>query len=143
MLFNWHHKTEADWADRPRQWLADLDCDAWLLYSEHADPIRYATSWLQQSVGESSDQYGRLLDEWLAHFDRQGIGMITPGAVILRRRSGGRNWIRAEEAPTGGTGACGDQIERVFAAQDLLSSLPDEEACWQAGSRSPRSTQLR
>ena len=128
VLCNWHHKTEADWANRPRRWLADSDCDAWILCSEHANPQRYTTSWLQESVADSTKQYGRMLDEWLAYFDREGIGMITPGAFVMRRRSGGRNWIRTEAAPSGGTGGCGEQIQRVFAAQDFLDARPDDRS---------------
>ena len=38
-----------------------------------------------------------MLDRWLAYFDRLGIEGIASGAVILRRRSGGPNWVRADE----------------------------------------------
>jgi methylase of polypeptide subunit release factors len=127
VLFNWHHQSEADWQDRPKQWVASSGCDAWLLCSDHADPIGYASNWLRDAGLGSTQQYGRLLDEWLAYYDRLGIGKISSGAIILRRRSGGANWIRAERAPPGGAaGACSEQIQRVFAAQDLLEGLSDE-----------------
>jgi len=127
VLFNWHHKTEADWRDRPAAWVATSGCDAWVLCSEHADPVGYAANWLRDAGLGSAPHYGRLLDEWLAYFDQLGIGRISSGAIILRRHSGDKNWFRAERAPPGGgTGSCGEQIERVFAAQDLLEGLSDE-----------------
>lgn len=127
VLFNWHHKGLDDWADRPKQWFAQSGCDAWLLASEQADPIGYASNWLRDEGIGGSIEYERLLDEWLAYYAHLGIGRISTGALILRRRSGGTNWVRAERAPSGGaSGACSDQIQRVFAAQDLLESLSDE-----------------
>ena len=127
VLFNWHHKSEADWAERPIAWLDSSGCDAWLLCSEHADPIGYASNWLKDVATAEAPGYDRLLDEWLAYYERLGIGRISAGAVILRRRSGGRNWIRCERAPPGGaTGSASDQIQRVFAAEDLLHRLADD-----------------
>lgn len=127
VLFNWHHKDPDDWADRPKQWVAGNGCDAWLLSSEQADPIGYASNWLRDEGAGGGADYARLLDQWLAYYEQLGIGRISTGAVILRRRSGGTNWVRAEQAPLGGaSGACSDQIQRVFAAQDLLESLSDE-----------------
>ncbi len=53
--------------------------------------------------------------------------MISSGAVILRRRAGGRNWFRADLSPSGQpTQSCSDQIQRIFAAQDVLQSLDTE-----------------
>jgi methylase of polypeptide subunit release factors len=127
VLFNWHHKDLDDWAERPKQWVAQSGCDVWLLSSEHADPVGYASNWLRDEGAGAASDYGRLLDEWLDYYARLGIGRISTGAVILRRRSGGTNWVRAERAPSGGaSGASSDQIQRVFAAQDLLESLADE-----------------
>jgi len=127
VLFNWHHKDEADWAERPIAWLESSGCDAWLLCSEHADPIGYASNWLKDAATAEPPDHDRLLDEWLAYYERLGIGRISSGAVILRRRSGGRNWIRCERAPAGGAaGSASDQIQRVFAAEDLLHRLTDD-----------------
>ena len=127
VLFNWHHNDLDDWADRPKQWVAGCGCDVWLVSSEHADPIGYASNWLRDEGSAGTKDYARLLDEWLDYHARLGIGRISTGAVILRRRSGGTNWVRAQQAPLGGaSGTCGDQIQRVFAAQDLLDRLSDE-----------------
>ena len=57
-----------------------------------------------------------------------GIEAISSGTVILRRRSEGPNWIRADDQPSGSIGSCSDHIVRVFEAQDYLSRLEDEQA---------------
>jgi hypothetical protein len=49
------------------------------------------------------------------------------GAVILRRRAG-PNWVRADVLPEDPTSACGEQIVRVFEAEDALAHLQDDEA---------------
>jgi hypothetical protein len=56
-----------------------------------------------------------------------GIEHISYGAVILRRRSARTNWLRADTVPSGqGAGSCSAQIQRIFAAEDFLATLPDE-----------------
>jgi hypothetical protein len=125
VIFNWRHEGENDWDERPRQWMAGSGCDAWIICSGTADPVTYASSWLRYE--NNLADYRRLLDEWLAYYDRLGIRRISFGAMVLRRRSGRPNWVKAEQAPSGQpSGSCSDQIQRIFAAQDLLAELKDE-----------------
>lgn len=127
VLFNWHHESQQDWADRPRAWLADSGCDAWLLSSGSEDPIRYASNWLRQSETMTLEECSRALDEWLAYYEQMGIRRISSGAIILRRRCGKRNWFRSDPSPLGHpSGSCGRQIQRVFAGHDLLEELADD-----------------
>jgi methylase of polypeptide subunit release factors len=128
VLFNWHHRTEEDWAERPAEWLASSGCDAWLICSDIQDPLAYASEWLSYWHGHNQNRYSRLLDEWLSYIHGLGISFISLGTAVLRRRSGGHNWIRAElaldEQPNG---SCSGQIQRFFAAQDLLEELAGEK----------------
>jgi len=127
VLFNWHHQNREDWAERPGLWLTGSECDAWLLCSETSDAITYASDWLRSAPKGDLEHYQRLLDQWLAYYERLGIGMISFGAMIFRRRSGRRNWFRAESSPPGRpAGSCSAQIERVFAAQDFLQEVADD-----------------
>jgi len=124
VMINWHHQNEEDWAERPTQWLADSGCDAWLLCGETFDPVTYACTWLHHEYAGRPERYARLLEEWLAYYRRLGIGRISSGAVVLRRRSGGTTWLRVEKRPPGeSNGSCSDQIQRIFAAEDLLQRL--------------------
>jgi len=124
ILFNWYHQNEDDWADRPTKWVKSGGCDAWIVRFDTVDPINYASSWLDHVRDDEPEHYDRLLDEWLAYYDRLGIGLISLGAVVLRRRSGPSNWIRAEEEPAQQpSSSSSDQIRRIFANQDLLEKL--------------------
>ncbi|MBI3466981.1 MAG: methyltransferase [Planctomycetes bacterium] len=127
VLFNWHHSGDDDWGRRPLDWVRGSGCDAWILRYETTDPACYAATWLRQTEGRDPAAYSRALDEWLAYYEELGIEQLSYGAVILRRRSEGPNWIRAEtfESPRR-AGSCGGQIERIFAAQDLLQELGDD-----------------
>ncbi len=126
ILFNWYHD-ETDLDSRPRSWISKTGCDGWLICFKTTDPLTYAADWLRTSVGQNSPEYGRNLDEWMAYYERMGIGRISAGGIIMRRRSQQPNWFRAHEIGKGRyTGSCGDQIERIFAAEDLLQSLGDD-----------------
>jgi methylase of polypeptide subunit release factors len=128
ILFNWHHRTDKDWADRPSAWLAGSGCDAWLICSDTKDTLAYASGWLACEHGSEPDRYSDALDQWLSYYNDLGICLISFGAVILRRRSAGRNWLRAERAPEGqATSSCSEQIQRIFAARDLLEGLAEEK----------------
>jgi len=125
VIFNWHHQDEEDWDERPRQWMIKSGCDAWIICSGTEDTITYASSWLRYE--DNLDSHQHLLDEWLSYYERLGIGRISFGAIVLRRRSVHSNWIRADKAPSGHlSGSCSDQIQRIFAAQDITGELRDE-----------------
>jgi len=128
ILFNWHHKDDTDWDSRPRSWVSKTGCDAWMISFKSADPLTYAADWLRTSVGRNSPDYGRYLDEWMAYYEKMGIGRISAGAMIMRKRSRQANWFRAHAIDKGRcTGSSGDQIERIFAAEDLLEALDDQQ----------------
>jgi SAM-dependent methyltransferase len=127
VLCNWYHQQDQHWSERLAQWVEACGCDVWLLCFHTEDPLTYAASWLRTSDGENPQRYGQLLDEWLAYYHRMGIDYVNSGAVIFRKRTG-RNWIRADDVPSGrGMGSCSAQIQRIFAAQDLLESLSHED----------------
>jgi methylase of polypeptide subunit release factors len=126
ILCNWHHQGE-DWSERLRPWVASSGCDVWLLCFKTDDPLTYAANWLRATDGADSDDYERLLDVWLQYYEQMGIAYISYGAVILRCRSARTNWLRTDTVPSGqGVGSCSAQIQRIFAAQDLLAALQDE-----------------
>jgi hypothetical protein len=128
ILFNWHHKNEEDWDCRPQSWASNTACDGWLICFKSMDPLTYAAGWLQTSVGQSSPDYGRYLDEWMAYYEQMGIRQISAGAMVMRRRSGQANWFRSHILDRGRCmGSSGGQIERIFAAEDLLQALNDDQ----------------
>jgi methylase of polypeptide subunit release factors len=127
ILCNWHHQGE-DWSERLRPWVALNGCDAWLLCFRTDDPLTYASNWLRSTEGHDLDHYERLLDAWLQYYQQMGITYISYGLVLLRRRSVRANWLRTDTVPSGqGAGSCSAQIQRIFAAQDFLEGLRDEQ----------------
>jgi methylase of polypeptide subunit release factors len=126
VLVNWHHRNQDDWQDRPLAWLDSSGCDIMLLCSETEDPISYASSWLSRDAAVPPEKFPETLDRWLAYYEGLGIGKISFGAIILRRRSEEKNWVFTDRAPEyRAKGPCSDQLKRIFAAQDILDSGKD------------------
>jgi SAM-dependent methyltransferase len=128
VLCNWYHRQGQEWSERPQQWVAESGCDAWLMGFETEDPLTYAATWLRPTESHDATRYGQLLDAWMQYYVRLGIDYINAGAVILRRRAARRNWRRADLVPYDrGAGSCSAQIQRIFAAQDMLEALEHEQ----------------
>ena len=66
------------------------------------------------------------IDRWLAYFEREGIPSLAYGALILRKRSGGPNWIRSRELPGGSRHDPADHLLRLFTGPDASAELSDE-----------------
>jgi methylase of polypeptide subunit release factors len=128
ILINWCRPEQQEWAVRPTAWLEGNGCDSWLICCHDEDRLTYASTWLRETESDRPTRYAKLLDEWLDYYDRAGIDRICFGAVIMRRRSGRSNWLRCDEISTSqGTSDCGNHIERIFAAEDFLTSMASDE----------------
>jgi methylase of polypeptide subunit release factors len=129
VLFNWHHCGEEDWSQRPLEWIADNGCDVWLLRFGTQSPAPYAFRWLRHCEGRNGADLEELLDEWLAYYGRLGIGLFSFGLLVMRRRATSTNWVRTDTMQPEWTAAnCSDQIARIFAAQDLLEELTNDDS---------------
>lgn len=124
ILCNWAlHPGEA--VDAPvRRWVERSGCDAWLLWSSTPDPLEYAAMWNRR---QDRATYDDAIERWTAYFAELGISAIGVGGVILRRRKAGPNWMRADQLPDGSLGAGDAHIQRIFRAEDRLSTVPDDE----------------
>jgi len=126
ILVSWIHAPGEDWSEPLQEWIDGSGCDAWLLHHGTDDPLTHTAKWNRESFAEDPAGADELIDRWLEYLDRLGIEGIAYGAVILRRRSGGANWIRADELPVDRLGPAGAHILRVFAAQDYLAERPED-----------------
>jgi Methyltransferase small domain len=125
ILISWCHPADDPW--RPLEpWIADNSCDSWLLHFGSDDPVTHAAEWLKPVAREDAEAYGERLDEWLAYLDGLGIEAIAHGAVILRRRSGTRQWTRKDRVHLDRVKQASGHILRVFEAQDHLEALEDD-----------------
>jgi SAM-dependent methyltransferase len=129
VLVHWYHKRGQGWDERPASWGEGLGCDILLERFEKYDPISYAGMWFN---GNSRDTNGpaKTFAEWLEFYQNLGADEFNFGVVVLRKRSDGENWLRFEDfAPLGGHihfADVGNQIETIFAAEDLGEPLEDD-----------------
>ncbi len=125
MLISWALRGGEEWPEPLRRWVEGMQCDAWLLHYHTEDPLTHAAKWNQRSSSVDLPRYADALDRWTDYYRREGIQQIAFGAVILRRRSGGSNWVRADSFHAG-RGSSAGLVLRVFEAEDFLCDLTDD-----------------
>ena len=114
-----------DVAARPGQWLSGSGCDAWIFHSGTDDALSAAAGW-NRNVASTAERAEKI-DRWLEYFRKEGIEAISYGAIVLRRRSGGANWVRSTELPRGRFTQASAALERMLAAQDFLEVAATDE----------------
>lgn len=124
ILVSWAHPPGDPWSPL-EPWVDGRGCDAWLLYFGSDDPVTHASEWLRPARDDPATFEARL-DEWLDYLRDLGIQAIGHGAVILRRRSGGRSWTRRDRVSLERLEQASDHILRVFETQGYLESLADD-----------------
>jgi methylase of polypeptide subunit release factors len=127
-LVSWMLQDGEEWSAPLRRWVEGLGCDAILFHFKTDTPLDTAA--VQRPVLFSHDPayIAETLDRWLAYYRRLGADALGYGAVVLRRRTGAENWVRAEQLAVSRAGIAGEHVARLFRAQDLLESLESPEA---------------
>ena len=125
VLCNWGIGAGEDWSAPLRTWVDGSGCDAWLLCRGTQDPLTYAANW---NRGPDSAAYSDALERWPAYHRELGFESIGQGAVILRRRTDGAGWVRADRFPEAPLEPDETLIPAIFDAQDHLSALPTDAA---------------
>ena len=123
ILCSWVTEPGGASVEAPGEWLAGCGCDALVLELSTDNPVTYAVRW--NSPGRRPAAVARAAEPWLGDYQARGIRTVSTGVIVLRKR-GGDNWTRFEKLALGPRGAAGDHVERVFAAEDRLRSLPDD-----------------
>jgi methylase of polypeptide subunit release factors len=127
MLISWTHDPGDDWAAPVRRWVDGNGCDALLFRFSESTPLDYAAAWNRPYRSEPH-RYADALDRWSRYFAELGIEAISWGALTLRRRNDGRQpWFSAHSATSEQVSNAGDQLLRLFAAQDILVGASDED----------------
>ena len=117
VLVTWVLGTGEDWWMPLEQWVAGTGCDALFLLEREDDPAGYAATHADPAS----------LARWTGFLRDLAADRVASGAIVLRRRSRGTNWVRHEVIPDTEVGPAGDQIVRTFVNHDLLASLPTED----------------
>ena len=120
VLANWALREGEHWSDPPRRWVEGTGCDAWILRSETQDALTYAAVWTR---GPEAAGYADALERWTAHYEALGIRSLVMGALVLRRRTAGPSWVRADELPAPPDRDSSAALLRVFAGEDRLRAL--------------------
>ena len=110
--------------ERPRSWLEGNGCDAWIIQTGTEDALGTAAAW-NRAAGTETEGYAERVDAWLEYYRELGIESIGYGTIVMRRRSGGENWVRAADLPADRLHPASDHLQRMFAAPDLLDSVLD------------------
>jgi hypothetical protein len=126
MLANWALRAGETWQEHVRPWIEGTGCDAWVFCSEVRDVATYASVWIQQAEGTSQADCQGHLAAWMDYYQKEQIERVGAGAIILRKRSGGANWVRMEEAPEMMYGPCGDDLAAGFGRRDFVEANPGE-----------------
>lgn len=126
VVCNWIHPREADWREPLEAQFEGGGCDAVLLRYETYDTVGYAAMW-NRVLAADFGEFRAAVDRWLDYYARSGIEAISWGAVILRRRSADRNWIRAFEVPGSPHRGSGAHVERLFTGKDYLRGLRGDD----------------
>ena len=130
ILVSWAHPPgdRDEWAEPLREWVRGSGCDAWLLHYRTDDPLAHAAGWLGPLTGVREEEHEAALERWLEYLGREEIEAIGYGAVVLRRRDSGSNWVRLDERPIDRLEPATRHTLRVFAAETRLATLSDDRA---------------
>ena len=127
VICNWVRIAGVDWLERLAGWFDASECDVWIIHARSTNPADYAQQWLPEGAPSASGRFADDFARWMAYYDRHRIEAIDGGLITLRRRTGGRNWLRVDmdcdvEGPDGAGILAG------FAGQDLLDGAGDGPA---------------
>ncbi len=128
ILCNWAEYVDQDWRERLRGWCEASGCDVWVMRNQSRDTATYAATWLRHTERLETENLPERFDEWLAYYEKSGIERVGGGVITLRRRSGARNWFRADDGFETMLGPCGDKVVQGFAARDFLEGVTDDGA---------------
>ena len=114
--------------ERPREWLEESGCDAFLLHTSTDDPIETATVWNRDLV-DRPEVYANALDRWLAYYRALGIEQLGYACLVLRKRTdGGGGWLEAQQLPRAALRPAGRHVRKLFETRDVLGGVDSDAA---------------
>jgi methylase of polypeptide subunit release factors len=120
VLVSWLAESADEPDEHVHRWLDGSGCDAWILGLSGSDPLDHAAGW-NEHLAPDPDAYERVIEEWAGYFAELGAEWITEGGVVMRRRTGDRNIVRADAVDEDELEFASDQIERVFGALEAVA----------------------
>jgi SAM-dependent methyltransferase len=130
LLCNWVQLAGEDWRGRLTSWFNGSGCDAWILHSHSEDAADYAFNRIS-NLTQHAEHLEKQFNAWMGYYERQRVEAIGFGLITMRRSNRSSNWFRCDSWPEM-VGACGDAIERGFAARDFLEAHSEDQALVEA-----------
>ena len=125
-LCEWGHGHQKKGQDRLSAWFSDCGCDVWVMCGETREVSEYATNWIGSTEPDSAGEFAAMFDRWMRYYEHEGIEEITTGVVMMRKAESHHNWFKVDDAPKRMVGACGSDVERVFALREFLETHPKD-----------------
>lgn len=122
VLCNWAVREGERWDAAPQRWLQNVGCDALVVHFSTDDPLPYAAVWNAPLRTRDQAAFEAALDRWVTYYSSSGITALCGGAIVMRRRSAHRRWMRTLTLRQAPEGAAGEDVLRLFEGQDLLES---------------------
>jgi hypothetical protein len=128
MILEWVEVDGEPWRERLAGWVRQSDCDVWVLRDYGQAPDRYVQMRLRETpyVDEARDH--EAFDAWMEYLTRRRVQAIHGGLILMRRRSAGHPWFRADDLRPEVAEPFGAWVASVLANMDFLEEHPDDEA---------------
>lgn len=126
ILINWVEDPFSSWIAPIQRWLEGTGVDALVLHHLSEQPLGYAAKWNMHLHG-APDEHGRVLDEWTAHFQAEGIMTLATGAITLRRSGHEQPLFTGLSMESAPGGRAGIHTVRLLDAARWLDTVTDEQ----------------
>jgi SAM-dependent methyltransferase len=123
LLANWIHGKDEFWWQPLKTAVEGQGVDAWLIHNGSKEPQDYADMWLDNRLKKDQQKSAKIKKAWLKWYRDQGIERIALGVVTLRRRASAHNWVNAASVTKSLDSPAGEQLMRIFEAQDYMAAL--------------------
>jgi methylase of polypeptide subunit release factors len=124
-LANWAVLRGEDWRERLARWVADADCDTWVIRRERQPADEYAALWIETDRDDAGE-YAARFDEWMAYYDAHDVEAVDYGLVTMRRRGDGRpGRLRCDDLRGPWDQADGEAVAAAVERHDWLSRTDD------------------
>lgn len=126
ILINWVEDPFASWIAPLQRWLEGAEVDALALHHLSEQPLGYAAKWNMNLHGDPQE-HGRVLDQWTAHFEAEGILTIATGAIIVRRTGEHPPLFTGLSMESAPNGRAGMHTVRLLDAARWLDGVSNDE----------------
>jgi len=104
----------------PLAWSAEIGCEALLLVTHVRSAIDDGLVWNHEHLHDAADYQDRVR-RWWSFLDREGIGAVGYGALVLRRSAESVPWTAAMPFPPIARGAAGNYVLRLMDSHRALA----------------------